>query len=213
MHRIPRFVVVGMFPLVAVALTGCATHPAAQVPASLKCEPSAALLAPCAAPVALKAPGTPPLPVQKPVTDEPEPVAPARWKRTLKRVLSALAIVLALSLTYVFLLMGEPDEDSQLTAQNAVQEETIRVPIAASEVGGNADLVSAGTTGAIVPSADPEAMAHEIIKLANQPDTAKNMGRAGRSAIEQKFSMEAMVAAYQGAYDKLLHRPGANPKL
>lgn len=55
MHRIPRFVVVGMFPLVAVALTGCATHPAAQVPASLKCEPSAALLAPCAAPVALKA--------------------------------------------------------------------------------------------------------------------------------------------------------------
>lgn len=92
------------------------------------------------APVAPKAPGSPPLPVQKPVTDEPEPVAPARWKRTLKRVLSALAIVLALSLTYVFLLMGEPDEDSQLTAQNAVQEETIRVPIAASEVGGNADL-------------------------------------------------------------------------
>lgn len=86
------------------------------------------------------------------------------------------------------------------------------LPVIATEVGGNADLVSAGTTGAIVPSADPEAMAQEIVKLANQPDTAKNMGRAGRSAIEQKFSMEAMVAAYQGAYDKLLHRPGANPK-
>ena len=40
----------------------------------------------------------------------------------------------------------------------------------------------------------------------------KSEGRAGRSAIEQKFSMEAMVAAYQGAYDKLLHRPGATPK-
>ena len=59
MHRIPRFVVVGMFPLVAVALTGCATHPAAQVPASLKCEPSAALLAPCAAPVAPSARSAP----------------------------------------------------------------------------------------------------------------------------------------------------------
>jgi sugar transferase (PEP-CTERM/EpsH1 system associated) len=86
------------------------------------------------------------------------------------------------------------------------------LPVIATGVGGNADLVTAGITGAIVPSADPEAMAHEIVKLANQPDTARNMGRAGRSAVEQKFSMEAMVAAYQGAYDKLLHRPGANPK-
>jgi hypothetical protein len=41
--------------LAVVALTGCATHPVAQVPASLKCEPAAALLAPCAVPVALKA--------------------------------------------------------------------------------------------------------------------------------------------------------------
>ena len=86
------------------------------------------------------------------------------------------------------------------------------LPVIATRVGGNADLVTAGTTGTIVPSADPEAMAQEIVKLANQPDTARNMGRAGRSAIEQKFSMEAMVAAYQGAYDKLLHRPGATPK-
>ena len=86
------------------------------------------------------------------------------------------------------------------------------LPVIATGVGGNADLVTAGTTGVIVPSADPEAMAHEIVKLASQPDTARIMGRAGRSAIEQKFSMEAMVAAYQGAYDKLLHRPGATPK-
>jgi sugar transferase (PEP-CTERM/EpsH1 system associated) len=86
------------------------------------------------------------------------------------------------------------------------------LPVIATGVGGNADLVTAGTTGVIVPSAAPEAMAHEIVKLASQPDTARIMGRAGRSAIEQKFSMEAMVAAYQGAYDKLLHRPGATPK-
>lgn len=81
-----------------------------------------------------------PLPVQKPITDEPEPVAPARWKGVVRRVLVALGILLALSMVYVFLLMGEPDEDDQLTAQTAVQEEAIRVPIAASEVGGNADL-------------------------------------------------------------------------
>ena len=86
------------------------------------------------------------------------------------------------------------------------------LPVIATNVGGNADLVTAGITGAIVPSADPEAMAQEIVHLATQSDTAKKMGRAGRSTVEQKFSMEAMVATYQGAYDKLLHRSGANSK-
>lgn len=39
-----------------VVLTGCATtHPVAQVPPSLKCEPQAALMAPCPAPTPLKA--------------------------------------------------------------------------------------------------------------------------------------------------------------
>ena len=80
------------------------------------------------------------LPTQKPVSDEPEAVAPAKWKATLKRVLAILGLILALSLVYVFLLMGEPDEDSQLTKETATQEETIRVPIAASQVNGNADL-------------------------------------------------------------------------
>ena len=84
------------------------------------------------------------------------------------------------------------------------------LPVIATDVGGNADLVTIDGTGTIVPAADPEAMAQEIVRLATQPNLAKNMGIAGRSKIEQKFSMEAMVAAYQGAYDKLLHRTGAS---
>lgn len=82
------------------------------------------------------------------------------------------------------------------------------LPVIATNVGGNADLVTAGSTGEIVPSADPEAMAQQIIRLATQPDLAKNMGIVGRNTIEQKFSMEAMMSAYQGAYDDLLQRTG-----
>jgi hypothetical protein len=46
------------FPLALVAafaLTGCATQYVAQVLPSLKCEPPAALMAPCPAPASLKA--------------------------------------------------------------------------------------------------------------------------------------------------------------
>lgn len=86
------------------------------------------------------------------------------------------------------------------------------LPVIATAVGGNADLVIAGKSGEIIPAADPEAMAKEIVRLANAPTLAKAMGHTGRQVIEQKFSMKAMVAAYQGTYDKLLRRTGATPK-
>ncbi|HXE38830.1 MAG TPA: TIGR03088 family PEP-CTERM/XrtA system glycosyltransferase [Azonexus sp.] len=86
------------------------------------------------------------------------------------------------------------------------------LPVIATAVGGNADLVIAGKSGEIIPAADPEVMAKEIVRLANAPALAKAMGHTGRQVIEQKFSMNAMVAAYQGTYDKLLRRTGATPK-
>jgi sugar transferase (PEP-CTERM/EpsH1 system associated) len=84
------------------------------------------------------------------------------------------------------------------------------LPVIATAVGGNADLVASGVTGSIIPAANPEAMAVEIVRLASQRDAAKDMGRAGRDLVERKFSMNAMVAAYQGTYDKLLHLGGAS---
>ncbi len=81
-----------------------------------------------------------PLPAQKPVTDEPEIRPPAQWKKVVKRVFAILGLVISLALVYVFLLIGEPDEDEQLAQQVQKQEETIRVPIAAAQVAGTADL-------------------------------------------------------------------------
>ena len=36
------------------------------------------------------------------------------------------------------------------------------------------------------------------------------MGQLGRERVEEKFSMNAMVAAYLGTYDKLLGRAGVS---
>lgn len=80
------------------------------------------------------------LPTQQPVTDEPVARPPARWKAMLKRVLAILGLILSLALVYVFLLIGEPEEDTQLSQQTQAQEEIIRVPIAATQMDGTADL-------------------------------------------------------------------------
>ena len=78
------------------------------------------------------------------------------------------------------------------------------LPVIATQVGGNPELVAGGETGLLVPASDPEAMARAIIDYASHPDRGRRAGETGRIAVERRFSMEAMVGAYQGLYDRLL---------
>jgi sugar transferase (PEP-CTERM/EpsH1 system associated) len=80
------------------------------------------------------------------------------------------------------------------------------LPVVATDVGGNADLVVHGQTGYIVPAADPQAMAARLVEFAQDVQKACRMGQAGRERVENAFSMRAMVATYQGLYDQQLRR-------
>ena len=86
------------------------------------------------------------------------------------------------------------------------------LPVIATDVGGNAELVARGHSGDIVPAADIDAMAAALVRMASDPERAAAMGREGRAEVERRFSLQAMVAAYQGLYDWLLERSGAYPR-
>ena len=77
------------------------------------------------------------------------------------------------------------------------------LPVVATEVGGNADLVTREVSGLLVPAAAPEAMAAALLRLARDPVLAAALGDAGRQRVERDFSLRAMVARYQGLYDTL----------
>lgn len=83
------------------------------------------------------------------------------------------------------------------------------LPVVATRVGGNAELVQHGETGLVVPSDDLAAMAQALGRLAQQPQEAARLGAAGRSAVEARFSLQAMVGAYQRLYDNTLRRMSA----
>lgn len=82
------------------------------------------------------------------------------------------------------------------------------LPVVATDVGGNADLVRDGVTGRVVPAADSAVMAEALVQLASNPASAAAMGRAGRGDSERLYSLQAMVSNYQQVYDRHLVRAG-----
>ncbi|MBK9574218.1 MAG: TIGR03088 family PEP-CTERM/XrtA system glycosyltransferase [Rhodoferax sp.] len=78
------------------------------------------------------------------------------------------------------------------------------LPVIATAVGGNADLVHQPDTGVVVPAANVEAMARELVRLANDPARSLKMGQAGRQRVLDRFSMQAMISTYQNVYDSQL---------
>ncbi len=84
------------------------------------------------------------------------------------------------------------------------------LPVVATASGGNPELIEAGRTGELVPAGDLEPMARAIVELAADPARAEWLGHAARAEVEQRFSLRAMVARYQGLYDRLLGRSTLN---
>ena len=84
------------------------------------------------------------------------------------------------------------------------------LPVLATAVGGNAELVLAGQTGNLVAAADVPAMAQALLALAHDPARAQAMGDAGRVRVQAHFSLQAMVSTYQSVYDQQLRRVRAH---
>lgn len=74
------------------------------------------------------------------------------------------------------------------------------LPVVATAVGGNAELVAEGETGRLVPAVDPVALAAAIHGYLDDPGLLAAHGEAGRRRVEEQFSLEAMVRAYLDIY-------------
>ena len=78
------------------------------------------------------------------------------------------------------------------------------LPVIATAVGGNPELVTAGRTGWLVPAGDAGAIARALVDAAMDPARAAALGRAARAEVERRFSLSGMVDAYGALYHRLL---------
>lgn len=76
------------------------------------------------------------------------------------------------------------------------------LPVVATRVGGNAELVIDGETGLLVPRADPKAMSEAIQCYLDDDNLRSRHGTAGRQRAEKNFSIDAMVRNYLAVYDE-----------
>ncbi|MBN8441210.1 MAG: TIGR03088 family PEP-CTERM/XrtA system glycosyltransferase [Thauera sp.] len=78
------------------------------------------------------------------------------------------------------------------------------LPVVATDVGGNGELVVAGETGALVPASDPAAMADALMCYADDAALRQSHGAAGRKRVEADFSLDGMVERYTRLYRSFL---------
>ncbi|NLC71607.1 MAG: glycogen synthase [Desulfuromonadaceae bacterium] len=77
-------------------------------------------------------------------------------------------------------------------------------PVVASAVGGIPEVVVPGETGYLVPPADPRALAEAINTVLRDRRKAKQMGRAGRKRVEERFTWQAIAWKTMDLYRSLL---------
>jgi sugar transferase (PEP-CTERM/EpsH1 system associated) len=87
------------------------------------------------------------------------------------------------------------------------------LPVVATRVGGNPELVDSGVTGLLVPPGAPEALAETLGALvADRKQFFRAYGAAGRRKVEKSFSIEAMVRTYLEVYDRVALERGVSPR-
>ncbi|WP_437967440.1 glycosyltransferase [Sorangium sp. So ce260] len=77
------------------------------------------------------------------------------------------------------------------------------LPIVATRVGGNPEILAEGETGLLVSPGAPETLAAALEAVAVREDRAA-MGMRGRARVIERFGMDRMIRAYEDLYDEVL---------
>ncbi len=90
-----------------------------------------------------------------------------------------------------------------------LEASSVGLPIVATDVGGNREVVVDGATGFLVPSRNPTTLAEKMKTVMDLTVQArKQMGDAARSRIEACYDLERIVDLWEDLYIQLLTKKG-----
>lgn len=86
------------------------------------------------------------------------------------------------------------------------------LPIVATRVGGNQEVIRDGATGFLVPPGDDGVLGAAMLRLMALPETERRaMGARGRDHVRQHYGLGRVVDRYEAVYREVLRRKGAAP--
>jgi glycosyltransferase involved in cell wall biosynthesis len=77
-------------------------------------------------------------------------------------------------------------------------------PVIATNVGGPAEIIQDRVNGLLVPPANPEAMAAQIVRLMGDENERRKIGRKAREAVLLHFSWSVVAEQYHQVYSSIL---------
>lgn len=94
--------------------------------------------------------------------------------------------------------------DCEGTPMGILEAGASGLPVISTRHAGIPDVVIEGETGFLVDEGDVEAMANQMLRLAEDPPLAARLGQAARKRIEDHFSIEKSTSALWGIIDSCI---------
>jgi glycosyltransferase involved in cell wall biosynthesis len=82
------------------------------------------------------------------------------------------------------------------------------LPVVATRVGGNSELIESGMTGTLLPPANGNALAQAVLDYFGDRTLARRHAKAARRVAETRYSLDRMVADYANMYETALVAAG-----
>jgi glycosyltransferase involved in cell wall biosynthesis len=79
------------------------------------------------------------------------------------------------------------------------------LPVVATRVGGNIEMVEDGVSGYLVPPGDDHALGERLLALARDPALRRRMGEAGRRWVLETNAREVVFHRFRELYEGVLH--------
>ena len=77
----------------------------------------------------------------------------------------------------------------------------VELPVVATRVGGVPEVVEDGTTGLLVPTGNPVALAGAMVRVESlAPDARAAMGRRGRALVEERYGADRVMQMWDQLY-------------
>jgi glycosyltransferase involved in cell wall biosynthesis len=115
----------------------------------------------------------------------------------------------------LFDMLVSASRGSEGHSNSILEAMALGVPVIATDIGGNRELVRHGETGLLVEADNHSALATAILELLRRPDLARDCAAGAHAMIAERFTLEGMVSSYEALYEQALHRwmPSASRRL